>query len=219
MYLSYLDSLSGKTGWCSHGGAFAQRSPRSNRFGPRKGRLQPSQAVTLPIHAQENYSAMVQRGREPLNASRSSFSCFFLVIARHPLPFPPFAFPPPCSSANHPIRRPPVLALALSISAWSAMAAAPPPLHALGLLDLPSEVIDVILLAGGDPRSLRAAALTCTALAAATARTALLWRSLLATSVDSARCPAPRRAGRPALSATGAARTATRWRLRPPSAV
>lgn len=195
-------------------------SPLPCRLVPARDSCSYQQPLPCPFMHRCTIVRRPKRGREPKNASRSSPSCFFLVSARQPLPvFPPLPFPPPLSSANHPIRRPPVLDLALSFPAWSAMAAAPPPLHALGLLDLPSEVIDVILLAGGDPRSLRAAALTCTALAAATARTALLWRSLLATSVDSARCPAPRRAGRPALSATGAARTATRWRLRPPSAV
>ncbi|OSX68858.1 hypothetical protein BU14_2163s0001 [Porphyra umbilicalis] len=69
------------------------------------------------------------------------------------------------------------------------MAFAAPPPPALGLLDLPPELIERILIAVGDLRSLRAAALTCTRLAAATAPASPLWRSLLATSVDL--CPLP----------------------------
>lgn len=112
LYLSYMDSLSGKTGLCSHRGAFAQRSLRSNPLSPRKGRLQPSQAVTLPIHAQEHYSAKVQaRSR----ASECFPFIFLLFLSRH-CP-PSSSLPPPCLSPP-PVLLPSTLSVARLFLPW-----------------------------------------------------------------------------------------------------
>lgn len=60
----------------------------------------------------------------------------------------------------------------------------------VGLLDLPAEMLELILLAVADPWSLRSVSRTCRRLAAATASASPLWRALLATHVDLTPLPA-----------------------------
>lgn len=98
---------------------------------------------------------------------------------------PPLALSPP------PILLPTTLSVARLLLPWSPAIRLGPPWRLFrprsprwASWTTPLGVNDVTLLAVGDPRSLRAAALTCTALAAATQRTAPLWWSLLATSED-----------------------------------
>ncbi|GAB0494597.1 hypothetical protein MMPV_005891 [Pyropia vietnamensis] len=59
------------------------------------------------------------------------------------------------------------------------------------LLDLPPELLERILFHVADPPSLRAAALTCTRLAAATAASSPLWPALLSSRIDLSRRPGP----------------------------
>lgn len=60
----------------------------------------------------------------------------------------------------------------------------------LGLLDLPADLLDLILVAVADPWSLRSVSRTCRRLAAATAPASPLWRALLAANVDLTPLPA-----------------------------
>lgn len=59
-----------------------------------------------------------------------------------------------------------------------------PSLPTLRLMDLPSEVLELVLVAVADPWSLRSLSRTCRRLAAACAPSSALWRTLLATHVD-----------------------------------
>lgn len=60
----------------------------------------------------------------------------------------------------------------------------------LGLLDLPADVLELILVAVADPWSLRSVSLTCRRMAAATAPASPFWRTLLAANVDLTPLPA-----------------------------
>lgn len=64
-----------------------------------------------------------------------------------------------------------------------------PPLPPLGLMDLPSEVLSLVLIAVADPWSLRALSRTCRRLAVAASASAPLCRALLAKHVDLTRLP------------------------------
>lgn len=59
-----------------------------------------------------------------------------------------------------------------------------PSLPTLRLMDLPSEVLELVLIAVADPWSLRSLSRTYRRLADATAPSSPLWHTLLATHVD-----------------------------------
>lgn len=68
----------------------------------------------------------------------------------------------------------------------------------LGLLDLPADVLELILVAVADPWSLRSVSLTCRRMAAATAPASPLWRTLLAANVHANLAAGGGWSGRPA---------------------
>lgn len=80
-------------------------------------------------------------------------------------------------------QRPPRLAFGASTSHAGRRGMAPP-LRPLCLMDLPSEILELVLVAVADPWSLRSLSQTCRRLAAATAPSSPLWRALLAKQVD-----------------------------------